>query len=209
MWRVTMARGHRDDQCRGKFRLIEFDFEGGNASIQESLRSIAAALRTNRDIPIPAAPALPAMIERSAPLILETTAPREARVPAEPDHNRSKLNSAPKSRSKTVRSPEVVDLDLTTGSMSLEQFCQSKNPDADHKKYAVIAFWLKKYRNMPVVTADHIHTCYLHMNWHTPRSPAQPLRDLKSRHRWFNKGEGVGEYAINHIGDNEVSKMGD
>ncbi len=99
-------------------------------------------------------------------------------------------------------------MDLTTGSMPLEQFCQSKNPDSDNMKYLVIAFWLKKYRKITAITADHIHTCYRHIGWNTPRRPIQPLRDLKSRQQWMSKSEGVGEYAINHIGENEVSKMG-
>jgi hypothetical protein len=207
-----MARGHREDQGRVKVRLVEFELEGSNASIQESLRSFASALRTNREsvISLPAAPALPAALEHPSPSNRELADPIDTLI-VQPgtENGRPKQNSGSKSRSKTVRSPEVLELDLTTGSMPLEQFCQSKNPDSDNMKYLVIAFWLKKYRKITAITADHIHTCYRHMGWNTPRYPIQPLRDLKSRQQWMSKSEGVGEYAINHIGENEVSKMGD
>jgi hypothetical protein len=98
-------------------------------------------------------------------------------------------------------------LDLTSGDVPLEKYCESKNPDSDSKKYLVIAAWLKQQRGIAAVTADHVHTCYRHMGWHTPKDVLQPLRDMKRRNGWFNKGPERGEYAINHIGENEVAKM--
>jgi hypothetical protein len=45
------------------------------------------------------------------------------------------------------------------------------------------------------------------MGWFTPKDAPQPMRDLKRR-GWFSKGTGRGEYTINHVGMNEVLKMG-
>jgi hypothetical protein len=206
-----MARGHRDDHGRVKVRLVEFELEGSNSSIQESLRSFAAALRTNREqvIPLPAAPAPPAALEAPSPLSGETANTTETLI-VQPgaETTRAKQNSGTKPRSKTYRSPSIMELDLTSGEMSLKDFCDSKNPDSESRKYLVIAAWLKQCRDISTVTPDHIHTCYRHMGWHTPRDAAQPLRDLKCKNQWFDKGAGIGEYKINHVGENEVMKMG-
>jgi hypothetical protein len=58
------------------------------------------------------------------------------------------------------------------------------------------------------VTMNEIFTCYRHMRWPIPADPTQPLRDLKRKQNLFNKAEGNGAYAINHLGTNEVAKMG-
>jgi hypothetical protein len=201
-----MAKGQRDDRGRVKFRLIEFEFEGGNASIQESLRSLASALRVNREqvIALPAPPERPAVPGGEFP---EEPAPKVAQ-PEVLGGEQSEQSMGSRPRVKTFRSPVVLDLELTSGDVPLQKYCESKNPDSDSKKYLIIAAWLKQHRNIAVITADHIHTCYRHMGWHTPKDAVQPLRDMKSKNGWFGKGAGRGEYAINHIGENEVAKMG-
>jgi hypothetical protein len=207
-----MARGHREDQGRVKVRIVEFELEGSNASIQESLRSLSSSLRTTKGetvISIPPTRSVPAALEQPSSANGGFSDPIDTLlVQPAPENGRPKQNADSKPRSKIVRSPGVLELDLAAGPVPLEQFCHSKSPDSDPAKYLVIVFWLKKYLNLPSVTVDHIHTCYRHMGWNTPRIPVQPLRDLKSRRQWLNKGEGVGEYAINHIGENVVSKMG-
>lgn len=99
------------------------------------------------------------------------------------------------------------DVDLTSGDVPLKKFVDEKNPDGDAKRYTVIAFWFKHQRNTPSITVNHIHTAYRHLKWSTPKDAGQPLRDLKSKNQWFSKGDGRGEYVINHIGENIVNEM--
>ena len=184
---------------------------GSNASIQESLRNLGAALRTNREpvISLPAPQALPAALERSSPPSREFGDPIGTLfVQQETESDRPKPNSSSKVRSKTYRTPEVLELDLSAGDVPFQTFCESKGPESDWDKYLLVAWWLKKNLDISEITSAHIYTCYKFMKWQVPRDIPQPLRDMKSKKSWFSKCADRGAYALNHIGENEVSKMG-
>lgn len=204
-----MAKLDRDDKAKVKFRVIEFELEGGNAAVQDSMRNLAAAITRGTRPALPALAAKPggdgvngstAVSVTTAPEPDEDLFPAEeaqpGEVPAEPAHARGQRRFA---------TPKIIDIDLG-GPLPLKPFCEEKAPDSDLKKYLVIAAWLKEHRQIEAVTIDHIHTCYRHMGWFTPKDAPQPMRDLKRR-AWFNK-TGRSEYAINHVGMNEVLKMG-
>ena len=45
--------------------------------------------------------------------------------------------------------------------------------------------------------------------WQTPIDPSQPFRTMKNKpYSWMKSGTNKGFYAINHLGENEVDKMG-
>ena len=205
-----MAKGDRDDRAKVKFKYVEFELEGGNTSLQESLRSLAASLsRGGRTVAVlPQKAATPHSNGASAP---EEVDPQQDLFSESDEQLEEIPNEAPTptraSRSGKVRAPQILDLDLTSGSMPLAKFCQEKAPDSDIAKYLVIAAWLKQFREISAVSIDHIHTCYRHLGWYTPKNPLQPLIDLKKKKSWLNKADGKGEYAINHVGENEVAKM--
>jgi hypothetical protein len=201
-----MPRHERDGKGSVKFRVIEFEVQGGNESIQEGLRSIATAIARSRPVvppvvvePVKALPSTDANLdEQDASAELVQGSPVA-------DGNAGRVRPA----RRAIRSPSILELDLLSGEVSLKDFCEQKSPDSDWNRYLVIAYWLKKYRDITAVTMDHIHTCYRHMGWHTPKNAAQPLRELKSKRDWLSKGASKGEYQINHVGENEVMKMGD
>ena len=88
---------------------------------------------------------------------------------------------------------------------------EQKKPDGDIKRYLVITYWLKKYRNIEEVTMDHAYTCYRHMGtgWQVPGDAAAPFRAMKGKHYgWMKAGSAKGAYVINHLGENEVGRMG-
>ena len=114
-----MGKGQRDDHGRVKFRLIEFEFEGGNASIQESVKNIASALQFKREQVI----ALPTPADR--PASVDTQTPEAGGSEAvQPDLVQGgSASSSAYRRPKAVRSPTVLDLDLTSGDVPLKSFC--------------------------------------------------------------------------------------
>lgn len=205
-----MAKSDRDDKAKVKFRVIEFELEGGNAAVQDSMRNLAAAItRGTRPAPPALAPKSVASIENGSSARPADDDDQVELFPQDPEPPEIEEPTAQEPRQRAARTyatPEIIEIDLTGGGMPLKAFCDQKAPDSDLKKYLVIAAWLREYRQIESVGINHIHTCYRHMGWFTPKDAPQPMRDLK-RKAWFNK-TGRSEYAINHVGMNEVLKMG-
>ena len=118
--------------------------------------------------------------------------------------------SPPKARApRKYKAPKVISLELGKGTVPLKQFIEQKQPgDTDSKRFLVCAVWLKENLSINEVSIDHIHTCYRHMNWQTPKHPQITLDNLKRKNQWIDKGSTPGTYAINHVGENQVMEMG-
>ena len=203
-----MSKADRNQREKGKvkFRFIEFELEGSDSTLEESLRNIATAIAKGSYSPRLAAvghgQALPAQAEGpsdgAATVESDDAAEYDSAVEDAPGEDRPR-------GPRNYRNPKVLDdLDLTSASIPLKEFCDGKKPDTELKKYLVIAAWLKEHLKVEEVTIDHIYTCYRALGWFPPRDVAQPLRDMKSKQGWFSKGKGKGAYAINHIGLGEV-----
>lgn len=103
------------------------------------------------------------------------------------------------------RVPKVLgQIDQNSGEITLPAFL-AKCPPHDIHRYIWIAYWLKHHHRIEEIGVDHVHTCYRFMNWTTPKDAAAPLRDLKRKKYWLDKG-GLGFYKINKVGESEVSK---
>jgi hypothetical protein len=106
--------------------------------------------------------------------------------------------AAPKKKSmrRVAPKPQVVnDLD-TTSEPALSSLV---DPKSNHRRYLMVAAWLHDHRQLPVITADHIYTCYRHLGWPTDILDfAQPLRELK--HKQYFTTPDRGKYAINQLG---------
>jgi hypothetical protein len=103
--------------------------------------------------------------------------------------------------------PKVIDdLDMTTAP-TLAEFAASRNTKSRHRRYLIIAAWLHDHRDIKAVSADHVYTCYRHMNWPTNIPDfAQPLRELK--HKQFFTSPEPGKYSINQLGLAQAAKNG-
>jgi len=101
-----------------------------------------------------------------------------------------------KAQRRVAPKPQVInDLD-TTSEPALSSLA---DPKSNHKRYLMIAAWLHDHRELPVITVDHIYTCYRHLGWPTDILDfAQPLRELKHK-QYFTTPE-RGKYAINQLG---------
>jgi hypothetical protein len=144
---TLVAKLDRDDKAKVKFRVIEFELEGGNATVQESMRNLAAAITRGTR------PALPALAAKSAngtnghstsalpDIIVDDQQDlfSEEEIEAKEDN----AGAASKARGpRSYRTPQIIEIDLLSGPVALKTFCDDKAPDSDLKKYLVIAAWL-------------------------------------------------------------------
>ena len=200
----------KDDKGRVRMTVIHFDTESDNATLQENIRAIAQTLtRALTAQPRPAAspsqslgPAPSANgwetgethddVEDSDFIDAEPTKPAKGKKP----------NSA-----RRPTTPHTVEIDFKSAKTTLQSFLDQRKPTSIQKKYLAIAYWLRENLKVDSVTMHHIYTCFRMMGWNVPKDASQPLRDLKSQ-GWMEKASEAGAYTVNHVGENEVNKMG-
>lgn len=199
---------------KGKVRVIVFELEGNNQSIQESLRTVSNALSRNNVVIRPALPNekhsnganAKSKQKSSEPQLLqeEPAAELEVEAPAEQESEEEPTQPA---KPKRARQLKIVDLNLKTGvNGSLESFASKKAPTSTIDRFLVIACWLKENGTEPV-GPDHFYTCYKHLTWSDyPKDFAAPLGNGK-RDGYFESA-GAGVFRVNHIGEGRVAKMG-
>jgi hypothetical protein len=206
-----MARGKGGPEGSGKikFRFVEFEMDGNDSTLEEGLKSIAAAL--NRGI----GPGSVKMIRHNGADATTKDVPAET-----PDEMAlDEENPEEEGEARTPRAPAaprkisprrvVESFKLDDVSPTLKEFAAEKEPQSDLKKYLVIAHWAKEYKKMEELTPDHFYTAYKHMSWTSPKDFAQPMRDLiNPRVGRFSTGSASGTAKINHLGENAVMEMG-
>lgn len=83
----------------------------------------------------------------------------------------------------------VKDLDLVGRGkgISLKEFVEKYNRPRNSKEWNVLfTFYLKKHASVAVVTADHIFTCYKHVNARPPSAFNQSLWDTARGKGWLD-----------------------
>jgi len=205
-----------------KFRVIEFEIDGGNDTLAEGIKALTTALSKSPVVMTPPArPALPSSskTKAAAAVVAEGEQAEETKENTEDvdavetdteleevsgDNGKKKPRPAP-------RAPKFLsELNLTTASVKLVDFMATKgNPTSTLDKYLVIAEWFKEYMQLPEITQDHIFTAYDHLGWkaQVPGYPNQPLVDLRNKN-FLDKGDKRGGYKINWNGTSAVAKMG-
>ena len=201
-----------DDRAKVKFRVIEFELEGANAAVESSVKNLTTVIMQKSGASAPAKPALrgngAAPVLPAPPTgtdVAEELENLEDRSVTGAEEDAAEPTPARPRGPRKLPVPEVIDIDLTSGEMPFEKYCQGKKLDTDWNKYLACAIWLKEYRSLPTVTDDHIYTMFKFMKWPVPGDVAAPLRSMKKQ-GWFTTPE-RGKYAINHLGENEVNRM--
>jgi hypothetical protein len=200
----------KEDKGKVKMTVIHFETESDNETLQENIRSIAQTLSralTPQQTRIVHAPA---QLTSGNGATAEQTQDGEDFVDALDSDFETPTASKSKAKSTAVRqlrSPTLLDLDLTSGDVPFKTFMEQKKPAGDNKRYLVVAQWLKTYLNIDEITMDHVYTCYRSLNWNVPDDAAAPLRSIKAK-AWMRKGTTKGAYAITHIGEGVVNDMG-
>lgn len=189
---------------QGKITLMVFQVEGDDSTLQESFKTITAALSglgVARQMKTIQAPVLPTTIENGG---------SEEEGELETNEGNGEEDSpftVKPAKARVLRSPDVLDIDLVKPVPSLKSFFDGKDPMEISKRYLMSIYWLKHHGGHAEVSSDHIHTCFRHMSWKTPKDAMQPLRTMKSRQQWLHKGQAPGTYTINHVGENIVSDL--
>jgi hypothetical protein len=192
---------------KGKMTVMIFQLEGDDSTLQEGFRTISTALN-NVISPRATVRALPA----SATATTETQSISDSDVSEELEPDVEPLRtepSQPSARRSKFKSPEVLDLDLTTGDVPLKSLLEPHADKSIKTRYLLTAYWLLKHRAIKDVSPDHIHTCFRHMGagWRTPKNAGQALREMKSREQWFHKGDERGTYKLNHVGESTAEQI--
>jgi len=208
--------GTRSSGSRIKFRFVDIEMENVDESFTEGLKSLANALSRGHVVTAPArqiagtthiASATGLAPEGERVVSLEEQV--DEIVESQAIGPEAASNGKPKKK-RTPKAPRFLsDIDLTTASVTLEDFMKEKSPSDLMGKYTVIAFWFKEYFNLEEVTVDHIFTAFKHLGWQSqmPDDPGQIFRNAKHLKNWFDKGA-KGAYKINWSGQNAVNKMG-
>lgn len=194
-----MAKRGKGDSEGGKIEFVFVKLEGSNETIQETVKTIADAIKPQL---VYMRPSLPPFEEQRALDAIEVE-PEEVLVePAEkPTPKKKKETTRVRSAS---RPPEPLDLDLTTGDMPFKRYVQLKNPKSDADRYVLVADWLNTYRSISPINKAHIHTCYRFMGWTAPEDLNQTFRSLKNQD--FRQ-HAQGQYAITVVGQNRISEL--
>jgi hypothetical protein len=100
------------------------------------------------------------------------------------------------------------DINFSDAKESLKDYVARKKPSGDNQRYLIIAGWLKENLGFHAITMDHVHTCYRHLEWQTPKDASAPLRSMTNQNQWFTKAKEKGAYALNHVGENVIMDMG-
>jgi hypothetical protein len=201
-----------------KFRVIEFEIDGGNATLAEGIKALTTALSKSpvTTTVMSQRPALPAATpKRTAGAASEAPAPTEGELfPEEPEADTEEEhieapngNAAPvrpKRPSAPPRTPDVLsDIDLNSGEVSLKDYIAQKSPSGPFEMYATIAVWYKENHGLDEVNDDRIYTAYRFLEEVPPNDVSSILRRLKFN-KWFDKGDKKGHYKINIVGLNKV-----
>lgn len=204
------------DKGRVKVRVIEFELDGSNQTLRDSIRDIVGAIGGRTHQPMLRAPAAQPLSGKTHPAAPAAEALVVEAEDALDDDDRGDDDGdenggpGPRPRRSPPRTPQILDLDFRTGDQPLSDLSQSLKLDdaTDLDRYTVIAWWLKYKRQIEEITADHIHTAYRHLGWNTPTEAAQPLRALKGRsYGYMRSGSKRGAFVITHIGDNRTNDL--
>jgi hypothetical protein len=205
-----------DQNGKMKVRIIEFELEGSDMSLQESLKSITAALsRPSNGASVTRVSRIEALKQSNAssmPSVDDGDTVEEAEYVEEVDTQPAPAPAAKRPR-KLSRAPTPTllrDVRFDDVSPTFAEFIEEKQPKGDRSKYLCVAYWLKSYKEIQEISIDHVYTAYRVMSWALPAAAIQPMRELAAnRDGRFSKGHEQGHYAINHVGEGFVTtKMG-
>lgn len=197
---------------RSKVRVVLVEFEGPSGDLQQLAQTLANAVRPQQ-IVMQAPPALPVPTQPAAHVLpLNGTSPglfddlpdvEPARAEAE------ERPPAPRPANGTKRKPKtpslISDLDFNSGPKPFKAYIAEIDPQDHQRRYLAITHWLKEYRNITEVGADHVYTCYRLLDLPAQADMTMTFRKLNAL-AWVEKGSERGMYKITHIGENQLTQ---
>ncbi len=197
-----------EDRAKVKLRVIEFELEGGNASVENSIRQLTQALtvRTN-GAPARVAPLKPRELAGNDGVTDDVDEPIEAELAEGPE---SPSEAPIKAKSKNAYKPRMPeykhDLDMTGSGLTFKEFVGQKNPKKATQRHLAAAYWLKEHGGSPTINIDKVFTCYRTAGWPTNQADWDATFRSQVKNDRFRRVN-PGEYAITPIGEDDVRKM--
>jgi len=202
-----------EDRAKVKLRVIDFELEGGNAAVENSIRQLTNALTTRNGAlgrvvaPKPqkelAAGGNPAETSDTKETLQETE-------PADVETSTEVTSEQKPKKAKSVFKPKVPTylpgLDMIGNGTTFKEFALSKKPKSNAQRHLVAAFWLKEHGNSPTINLDKVFTCYRTADWPTTQLDWDATFRGQLTNNRFRR-VGPLEYAINPIGEDDVRTM--
>lgn len=188
-----MAKSSGKPGGTSRIRFIMFDAEIPDGEIHSVTQAISNALRGPNTVVKRIAAAQP--MNGHSEQQLEPEVMDEAEVEEVEAVDDAHVAPKKKTQRRVAPKPNVIPIDIDS-----EPPLSSLGTFNSHlKRYLAIAAWLHDHRNTPVITQDHIFSCYRLLGWPTNIPDfAQPLRQLKFK-QYFESPE-AGKYEINQLG---------
>jgi hypothetical protein len=200
-----MAKGSSEDRAKVKLRVIEFELEGENSSVENSIRQITNALTDRVTVVKPLQAKSPKELTGNVKGDEVETVNGEPEVIAAETVEENGDGAVRKAAKKKLKAPLFLnDLNLTGTGVSFKDFAKEKAPTSRNKQYLVAAFWLKNHGDSPTINVDKVYTCFKTASWPTPFKDWRMTFDNLA-HSEHMRLVGKGEFAINSIGEEAVS----
>lgn len=196
------------ERSRARIVVLDFDLAGGD------MNQLAGAILSAIKPPLPVVTALPAAPPKARPCqqngnqasLLEQQIQAEEQKELPPQYDTPVAGVNPTNgvrKKKRLRTPKPLHLDLVSGDKPFKDYHDQIGPKSDSRRYLVIAQWLKVYRGITEIGADHVYTCYRRMSRQVPGDVLSVFRGLKKQ-GWVETGSAPGLFKINHIGENQL-----
>lgn len=119
--------------------------------------------------------------------------------------------ATPRPQRKQSRLPKgIPDLDFNSPTPTFRAFVAGKNPQDQFDWYLLVAYWLKKYKQIEEIGLPHIVSAkqYIGADWdNLPEDAGQPFRDgRRQAHGIFAKGSKNGLSVITKNGEDRVDR---
>lgn len=200
---------------RSRGRIVVLDFDLAQGEISQLAGAIVSALKP----PVQVVQALPPAPPKALPfrhngdqagLFDHQTEADDQQQELPPEHHDAPVAAAQPAtngvrKKKRLRTPQPLDLDLVSGEKPFKDYYDEIGPKNDSRRYLVVAQWLKAYRGIAEIGADHVYTCYRTLGMQVPEDVLSVFRGLKKQ-GWVESGSAAGLFKINHIGENHLLK---
>jgi hypothetical protein len=204
-----VAKNTPEEKGKVKFRFVEFELEGLNSTIEESIKSIVNSMNRVPNSPMRMATAKPALqissaVRESGNGHADVEPPLEELAEVEETPAQGTRSAQPKGQRHYTNPKFLSEVDLDSGAMAFKTFAEKQAPRSDNRKYLVIAAWFKKNRNLDVITPNHIYTCNQKMGWTTQKDVSQPFRYMKKKSYFAVAGRN--QWQLTHVGLDQLNK---
>lgn len=197
--------------ARVKVRVFEFEMDGSDDSIQDTMKTLAAAFSKGGAGSVPVTRRIKSDISTanqsnetldSAEEVEDDFAEDESIV----EDVVAKAPSQPKKPKKVKTHDILTDIRFDGVSPTLSEFVAGLNPKNDYKKYLVIALWYKDHLKVPEINVRHWYTAFKYLKWTVPADPDLPVRNLRALDK-LSKGKEMGHSFINQVGEKDLEAL--